>query len=303
MKNNLIGTLKEILKKTPLLGQFIRAHLYRALRYRYGLLRHRLSLRFSSRPPQEAFTRFYRTPHQFAALLDPVLEFLKPSQLGRPLHIVVLACSTGAEPYSVASALVNERPDIDFEMIAGDINEELVAKCKQGVYSAEEIFSNELITESFVAQTFEKVTAGDTDPKYKIRAKVSERVTFSVIDALDPKLAEVTGKADILFLQNVLFNLPPNISTRMFINSLTLLRDRTVIFLDGMDVHQRTKMTANYGLSPLEYEIEATHKEVWRIRKNGWPGLYWGIEPYWPDRKDTLTRYATIYLYAPGYLN
>lgn len=284
--------MKQKLKQLPLVGRAIHA-----FRYWTGVRRHQQALKSGERPPLEAFTRFYRNPHQFDALLGPVLDFLEPETLGRPLRIVVLACSTGAEPYSIASALVNGRPDVPFEMLASDINADNVNVCQQGDYSEEEIFSNELLPDSFVERTFEKLQSAGGQNSYVVRSEVREKITFETLDALDPDITGKTGKADILFLQNVLFNLTPDVSAPLFANALKVLADRAVVFLDGVDINQRPVLTAEAGLKPLDYEIETIHKEVWRIRKDGWPGLYWGIEPYWPYRKDALQRYATIYTY------
>ncbi len=298
MKQNPSGAVEQSeLEASTLLRRIIRSRPIRALRYRLDILRNRYALRFASRPPLEAFTRFYRNPHQMEALIGPALKFLQPDKLGRPLHIVVLACSTGAEPYSFAAELVTKRPEIDFQMVAGDINEELVTKCQAGEYSSEEVFSNKLVTDEIVAGIFDPLSGSELDEHYCVRSEIKERINFKVLDALDPNLAEATGKADILLLQNVLFNLQPEVSTKMFENALQLLHDKTVVFLDGMDVHQRKKLTARHGLKPLDFEVETIHSEVRRIRENGWPGLYWGIEPYWPYRKDTLRRYATVYFY------
>ncbi len=279
------------------ISDIIHSRPIRGLHYRLDILRNRLALRFASRPPLENFTRFYRNPHQLKALLGPALEFLKPDALGRPLRIVALACSTGAEPYSFAAELVKKTPDIEFEMVAGDINEELVAKCQGGRYTSEEVFSNDLVTEDIVAGLFEPLNKSELEIDYCVRRQIRDRINFKVLDALDPNLAVATGKADVLLLQNVLFNLRPDVSAKMFENAMKLLRDKAVVFLDGMDVHQRKKLTARHRLRPLDFEIEAIHNEVRLIRKNGWPGLYWGIEPYWPYRHDTLNRYATVYLY------
>ncbi len=257
------------------------------------VLRGRVALRTSDRSPHESFTRFFRNPTQLAALTGPTLDFLDPASLGRPLRIVVLACSNGAEPYTFASTIVNERSDIEFEMIAGDIKEELVEKCQQGIYTREEVYNHETLCDDFVSRTFDS----EDGQSYQVRSNIMKHVEFLPLDALDANLVEKTGKADILLLQNVLFNVEPEMAQKMFVNMLSLLNEKAVVFLDGVDLHQRAKLTKRHGLQPLNYQVEKIHEEVRQIRKEGWPQLYWGIEPYWPHRKDALRRYATIYLH------
>ncbi len=258
-----------------------------------GVWRYRLALLSSDRGPHEAFTRFCRNPSQLPALTGPTLDFLDPASLGRPLRIVVLACSTGAEPYSFASAIVHERSDIEFEMVAGDINQELVEKCQQGVYTREEVYNHETLCDDFVSRTF----VSDDGQAYHVRSNIMKHVEFMPLDALDTNLVEKTGKADILMLQNVLLNVEPDLAHKMFVNMLSLLNEKAVVFLDGVDLHQRAELTERHGLEPLNYQVQKIHDEVWQIRKDGWPQLYWGVEPYWPHRKDALRHYATIYLH------
>jgi chemotaxis methyl-accepting protein methylase len=82
--------------------------------------RHSLVLRLSQRK-NATFTLFLRLPTQYEALAGPVLSFLLSNNESNSLKITVLGCSNGAEPYTVASVLMQKHPDLDFSIQASDI--------------------------------------------------------------------------------------------------------------------------------------------------------------------------------------
>src|ERR1700758_902989 len=56
---------------------------------------------------------------------------------GSSLKIAVLACSNGAEVYSIVWTIRSARPDLKLVVQAMDISEEIVEIAKEGVYSGE----------------------------------------------------------------------------------------------------------------------------------------------------------------------
>src|SRR6185295_13468331 len=157
--------------------------LYGAATYPYGVLRHALLLATCDRTQSHTYTCFVRTPSQLEALAGPVLDFLGGTQLGRPLEILVLACSNGAEAYTLASFLSQRCPALDFRITAADLHQEMVECARAGSYSEAEALHGEFVTPEFVAYTFDKVSgdkgagapAGD---RYVVKPHIRERVSF-----------------------------------------------------------------------------------------------------------------------------
>ena len=82
---------------------------------------------------------------------------------------------------------------------------------------------------------------------------------------------------------------------KAFYNICSLLNNRAVLFVDGMDLDLREKLSRKMNLHPLQYKIEAIHKEAQNARAIGWPYNYWGLEPFNASRGDWQRKYATIY--------
>ena len=84
-------------------------------------------------------TRFFREPHHFAHLKTRLLPSVADAvRAGARLRIWSAGCSSGEEPYSIALAVLEAMPDaaqLDVRILATDVNEEVLACGKAGVYS------------------------------------------------------------------------------------------------------------------------------------------------------------------------
>lgn len=269
--------------------------LYGPVTYPYGVLKHERLLATCDRTQSHTYTCFCRTPSQLEALAGPVLDFLGGRQLGRPLEILVLACSNGAEAYTLASFLSRRLPNLDFRITAADLHQEMVETARAGNYSEDEALQSQYIRPEFIAHTFDKV--GD---RFVVRPEIKAHVTFTQANLLDEKLHEKFSPADVVTAQNVLFHLKPKDARKAFNNIVRLLRPQSVLLLDGMDQPLRVEMTRAHGLEPLEYKTKEIYEESRVHTPLDWWRYYWGSEPYSPFRRDRARRYGTVFLKRPG---
>jgi chemotaxis protein methyltransferase CheR len=83
-------------------------------------------------------TRFYREPHHFDHLKTKVLPpLLDAARRGGKVRLWSAACSTGPEPYSMALTVLSLMPEAaqyDVKILATDIDPNVVAEGKKGVY-------------------------------------------------------------------------------------------------------------------------------------------------------------------------
>jgi hypothetical protein len=71
-----------------------------------------------------------------------------------------------------------------------------------------------------------------------------------------------------------------------------------VFFLDGIDLDLRARLTKEFGLQPVPWELERIHEEGRAVRAALYPWTCMGLEPM-RKRGDWMRRYATIYA-MPG---
>ena len=258
----------------------------------YQRRRYKWTLLFSRRRNCN-YTSFLRLPTQYEALSGPVLDYLGDGGKAKPLRIVILGCSNGAEPYSVASVLKSRHPDLDFHIHASDLESEVVRKARSMCYTSEEVFSNETDTDQF--DDFVKDTFDIENNVYRIKKDVGRHVECGVANVLDPNLREKIGTADIVYVQHLLMHLKVRDQKKAFRNIYSLLNPKAALFAAGNEYDTLQKLTTKYDLRPLEYKIEQIHSEV-GVYGKGWPWAYWGVEPFDEFSKGWKRRYSTIFL-------
>ncbi len=129
--------------------------------------------------------------------------------------------------------------------------------------------------------------------KPEIRAKAS----FTQASLLDAEgLAQKFGPSDIVTAQNVLFHLPPELAAQAFQNIARFLKPKSALFIEGMDLDVRVRLTREAGLRPLGRDLRRIYSETRVHTPMDWWKYYWGTEPYLPFRPDKERRYATIFL-------
>lgn len=83
-------------------------------------------------------SEFYRNPLQWQTLEKVVIPHLLKN-FNRPLKIWSAACSTGDEPYSLAMVLSDFLPLNQIQILATDMDNEVLSKAKKGMYTENSI--------------------------------------------------------------------------------------------------------------------------------------------------------------------
>jgi chemotaxis protein methyltransferase CheR len=263
--------------------------LYGTLLYRYGIHRHRAVQASASRSQHHTYTCFYRSPGQLEALAGPVMARLLSGRAPARFQINVFASSTGAEPYTLASVLARAFPDLDFQITASDLHQEMVDRAAEAIYSAEDVHRRAPPAQ-FIADTFERVGA-----RYRVRPELRRRVSVRQANLLDPELAGQFAPADIVFAQNVFCHLDPDQTRSAFHNISGCLKPRSALFIDGMNLDLREELTAGLRLSPLEFNTREIHDFARKHVGDRWWNYYYGLEPYARWRPNRARRFSTIF--------
>jgi chemotaxis methyl-accepting protein methylase len=279
--------------------RILRSKLYYGLLYGVVLrsrakARHRACVQRAERSDSHTYTSFYRSPPQLAALTGPVIDHVTATG-AKEISILVLAASTGAEPYTIASELIARRPDLAFSIVASDLHEETVAKGVAATYTMDEIAPDVDVPDAFVQRTFDRV--GDA---YRVKEHIRSHVTFAQGDLLDPALHERFAPADIVIAQNVLFHLPPDLARRAFATIVGFLKPDGVLLVEGMELDMREELTRAAGLQPLPFKVKEIYRYSRRHIPENWWDYYYGNEPYFPLARDRTRRYGTVFLNQPA---
>ncbi|WP_435746876.1 CheR family methyltransferase [Nocardioides sp. SYSU DS0663] len=149
-------------------------------------------------------TSWFRDSEPFTALQQIVLPELAAARAGRAIRIWCGACSSGQEPYSV-SMVAQDTPAVAnhrIEIVATDLNEEMVARAKTAEYSQLEV--NRGLPATTLVRYFQR-----SGVAWRVDPKIADRVSFRTLNLVRP-FPPTMGRFDVVFMRNVLiyFDLP-----------------------------------------------------------------------------------------------
>jgi chemotaxis protein methyltransferase CheR len=146
-------------------------------------------------------TAFFREPHHFehmkTKLLPPLLA--KAKQGGR-VRLWSAACSTGMEPYSMALTILTllpEAADYDIRILATDIDPNVLAEGREGVY-AENLLQP--VPEGMKSRWMEPVTGG-SEKRFRMGDQLRRLISFRELNLIGTW--PMQGKFDAIFCRNV----------------------------------------------------------------------------------------------------
>lgn len=228
----------------------------------------------------------------------PELELIRAvsnrKDQGSTLRIAVLACSNGAEVYSILWTIRSVRPDLKVLVQAVDVSNEILEIAQKGIYSLEcdglvnsPIF--ERLTEEEIRAMF------DTENnQLRIKSWIKEGIHWQVADAGDPELPRRLGRQDIVVANRFLCHMAPVEAERCLRNVANLVDPGGYLFVSGVDLEVRTKIALDLGWIPVPDLLEEIHNGDPSVRRD-WPWKYWGLEPFTRRRHDWRVRYASVF--------
>lgn len=115
-------------------------------------------------------SEFYRNPDQWQVMDKEIIPELV-QKFGKNLKIWSAACSTGDEPYSLVMALSKHLPLEQIKVYATDLDKQVIAKAKMGLYTEKSIAG---VPEDLKKRFFTKIGLS-----WQISEEVKKRVEFS----------------------------------------------------------------------------------------------------------------------------
>jgi chemotaxis protein methyltransferase CheR len=146
-------------------------------------------------------TRFFREPHHFEHLRDQVMPGVaERARRGERIRLWSAACSNGQEPYSMAMTVLSVLPeaaDLDVRILATDIDPNMVAEGKAGVYSEEILEAAPAILRH---RFFDKAPAHGRD-RLSANAALRQLISFKELNLIGEW--PMRYKFDVIFCRNV----------------------------------------------------------------------------------------------------
>jgi chemotaxis methyl-accepting protein methylase len=276
---------------------------------RYGCHLHSLiQLRATRR--QYVGTFFFRNRPE----LELLIRLLDRECQSSTVNITVLACSKGAEVYSISYAIRCARTDLKVRLCALDISKDILEFAEAGVYSLSHDGSEAPSRGSLAlrgdvetstsrdqpSSIFERMSSGEMEAMFdrqgnqvRVKARFREGITWHLGDARDPGLVGALGLQDIVVANRFLCHMYPEEAEECMRNLARLVKPGGYLFVSGADLGVRSKVARELGWIPVTELISEIHEGDPSLRR-GWPLEYWGLEPLDQGRIDWKRRYASV---------
>lgn len=187
-------------------------------------------------------SEFYRNVDQWRLLDEQVIPELI-QRFGKNLKIWSAACSTGDEPYSLVMALSRHIPLNQIHVIATDLDKQVIAKAKVGLYGEKSIVG---VPNDLKQRFFTQV-----GPSYKIADCIKERVEFREHNLLkDPYLTD----CHLIVCRNVLIYFTEEAKDEVFVKFQKSLRHQGVLFIGSTEQIMKYKEMGYARKSSFFYE-------------------------------------------------
>ena len=200
--------------------------------------------------------------------------------------MIVIGCSTGAELYSLLWYLRSARTNFRISAIGVDVIDGFVAKASSGVYPPEDkelLWLSDPLLKSF----FDHVGGA-----LRVKDWIRKDIRWKVANAMDPRLPDEIGTADLLLANNFLGAMSDEQAEACMENLLRMVSPGGYFVFNG-DLDVKTRFAKKHALVAVNERIEAVHfGDPLRL---GWPWTYFASEPIEKTRPDWQTRYSEVF--------
>lgn len=168
-------------------------------------------------------SEFYRNPDQWRFLEQTVIPELI-GRFGKNLKVWSAACSTGDEPYSLVMALSRHIPLNQIKIYATDLDKQVIAKAKVGLYGEKSIAS--------VPEDLKKKYFTQVGPSYKIADEIKARVEFKEHNLLKDAYPK---DYHMIVCRNVLIYFTEEAKDEVFRKYYKALADGGILFIGSTE--------------------------------------------------------------------
>jgi len=164
-------------------------------------------------------TSFFREAHHFPILAEHA------KRVGRPYSVWCCAASTGEEPYSIAIALAEALGDRAATIHATDIDTQVLAKARAGVYTSEQVAK---VAPERLRRFFLK-GSGTRAGSVRIKPELAASITFAPLNLLAPDWG-IREQFDVIFCRNVMIYFDKPTQGRILERFAPLLKPHGLLF-------------------------------------------------------------------------
>ena len=187
-------------------------------------------------------SEFFRTPEKFSKLeTDVIPDLLKRSPR---LNIWSAGCSIGAEPYSLSIIMKEMTPNVKHRILASDLDIEILAKAKRGVYMENEI---KAMAPERKKKYFDVVEGG----KFAVKQEIKSAIEFKRHNLLkDPFEKDF----DLILCRNVVIYFTEEAKDQLYANFFKALKPGGILFVGATEAILNFRKLGYTSFQPFFYQ-------------------------------------------------
>ena len=187
-------------------------------------------------------SEFFRNADKFGLLESDVIPYLLKSN--DSLNIWSAGCSIGAEPYSLSIIMKELTPGKRHRILATDLDVEIIAKAKQGIYTADEIRA---MRPDRKVKYFTKTPDG----KFAIKPEVKSAVDFRRHNLLKDRFET---NFDLILCRNVVIYFTEEAKAELYKNFFNALKPGGILFVGGTESILNARQIGYATYKPFFYQ-------------------------------------------------
>ena len=175
-------------------------------------------------------SQFYRNPAQWETFDNEIVPYLIQN-FGKKITIWSAACSTGDEPYTIAMILAKHLALNDFNIIATDIDAEVIKFAKEGIYTNRSLVD---LPKEYLNKYFTLVE-GDN---YKVSDELKSRITFKKHNLLEDTYF---NDVNMIVCRNVVIYFTDEAKDNVYRNFYRSLKKDGILFIGSTEQILKSK--------------------------------------------------------------
>lgn len=187
-------------------------------------------------------SEFFRNPDKFSAVESDIIPYLL--QRTDSLNIWSAGCSIGAEPYSLSIIMKELTPGKRHRILATDLDVEILAKAKQGIYTADEI---KAMRGDRKVKYFTKTPEG----KFAIKPEIKSAVEFRRHNLLKDRFE---NNFDLILCRNVVIYFTEEAKSELYKNFFNALKPGGILFVGGTESILNARQIGYTTYKPFFYQ-------------------------------------------------
>lgn len=188
-------------------------------------------------------SEFYRNPLQWQTLEKDIIPLLL-KRFPKPLRIWSAACSTGDEPYSLAMVLSDFLPLSQIQILATDMDAEVLAKAKAGCYTSQSIKG---LPQRYQDKFLEK----DKHGIYRVSNKLKSCISFKQHNLLKDGYPQ---RVHLIVCRNVMIYFTEEAKARIYRRFSDSLCKQGILFVGSTEQIIGAKKYNFQGIQSFFYE-------------------------------------------------